>query len=44
MGHTEKRSRPSCCKESTIGILDKLVTNSVTPVGLPFILDDMLGM
>ncbi len=33
----------SCCKESTMGILDKLITNSVTPVGLPFILDDMLG-
>ncbi len=33
-----------CCRESTRKILDKLADNTVTPVGLPFILDDMIGI
>lgn len=33
----------SCCRESARMILNKLAINSVTPVGLPFILDDLLG-
>ncbi|MEG6611745.1 DUF6514 family protein [Pseudoclostridium thermosuccinogenes] len=34
----------SCCKESVIRILDKLACNTVTPVGMPYVLDDMLGV
>lgn len=34
----------SCCRENTKKILDKLAVNTVTPVGLPFILDDMIGI
>lgn len=33
-----------CCKESTKYILNKLANNTVTPVGLPFILDDIIGI
>lgn len=34
----------SCCKENVKEILNKLARNAVTPMGLPFILDDMLGV
>lgn len=34
----------SCCRESTREVLMKLADNTVTPVGLPFILDDMIGV
>lgn len=34
----------SCCKESTVDLIEKLARNSVTPVELPFVLDDMLGI
>jgi len=33
----------SCFKESTLEILKRLAENSVTPVSLPFILEDMIG-
>jgi len=34
----------SCCKENTKAVLNKLANNTVTPAGLPFILDDMIGI
>ncbi len=34
----------SNCKKSTEFILNKLADNTVTPVGMPFILDDMIGV
>jgi len=33
----------SCCRESARSMLDKLAYNTVTPVELPFILDDIIG-
>lgn len=33
-----------CCKDNAESILNKLADNSVTPVGMPFVLDDMLGV
>lgn len=33
----------SCCKESTRNVLNKLVNNTVTPLELMFILDDIIG-
>ncbi len=33
----------SCCADSVKSVLKKLASNTVTPVGLPFILDDLLG-
>lgn len=33
----------SCCYERTKNILSKLAENTVTPVGLPFVLDDIIG-
>lgn len=33
----------SCCKKSTKDVLDKLINNTVTPVTLDFIIDDILG-
>lgn len=33
-----------CCKESTINLLNTLAKNTVTPIGLPFIIDDIIGM
>ena len=32
-----------CCREKTRSILDKLACNSVTPVSLSFVIDDLLG-
>lgn len=34
----------SCCKESTVKVLSKLADNTVTPVGLAFVMDDMIGI
>jgi len=34
----------SSCKKSTEFILNKLAKNTVTPVGMPFVLDDMIGV
>jgi len=34
----------SCCREKVIKILELLSRNTVTPVGMPYILDDMLGV
>lgn len=34
----------SCCEESTQYILNKLAINSVTPLGLPYVLDDIIGI
>jgi hypothetical protein len=34
----------SCYREYVEDILDKLSLNTVTPIGLPFIIDDMLGI
>lgn len=34
----------SCCRENTIKLLDKLATNSVTPISLQCVIDDMIGM
>jgi hypothetical protein len=34
----------STCRKSTEYILNKLATNTVTPVSMPFILDDMIGV
>ena len=34
----------SCCRESVAKILDMLATNTVTPIGLPFIMDDLIGV
>lgn len=34
----------SCSRESTEQVLSKLIRNTVTPIELPFILDDMLGV
>jgi Family of unknown function (DUF6514) len=34
----------SCCEESTQNILNKLAINSVTPLGLPYVLDDLIGI
>lgn len=33
----------SCCIENTKAVIGKLAENTVTPVTLPFILDDLLG-
>jgi len=33
----------SCCRENARDILEKLARNTVTPVGLPYILDELLG-
>lgn len=33
----------SCCKENTRLLLNKLAENTVTPVGLQFVLDDLIG-
>jgi len=33
----------SCSKENTKRVLSRLIKNTVTPVSLPFILDDILG-
>jgi len=43
--HTEKKSilNYSFCKESTKQILHKLANNSVTPIGLHFVIDDLIG-
>jgi len=40
---TESVRNFSCCRESTRSVLDKLARNTVTPLCLQFILDDMLG-
>ncbi len=34
----------SCCMENTRDLLTKLAEHTVTPVGLHFILDDMMGV
>lgn len=34
----------SCCMESTRSLLNTLANNTVTPIALPFILDDMIGV
>ncbi|MCX7920688.1 MAG: DUF6514 family protein [Clostridia bacterium] len=34
----------SCCKEDTRQVLDKLANNTVTPVALSFVIDDILGL
>lgn len=34
----------TCCREYAKKIVDKLAYNTVTPVGLPFVLDDILGV
>lgn len=34
----------SCNEQNTARILEKLANNLVTPVGLPFVLDDMIGV
>jgi hypothetical protein len=34
----------SCCREETKHIVEKLADNLVTPVGLYFVLDDILGI
>jgi hypothetical protein len=34
----------SCSRDGVRLLLHKLIANTVTPVGLPFILDDMLGI
>ena len=34
----------SCCKEKVVKILENLSHNTVTPVGMPYVLDDMLGI
>ncbi|MCX7749761.1 MAG: DUF6514 family protein [Clostridia bacterium] len=33
----------SCCEDSAREIIDKLAKNTVTPVGLPFVIEDLLG-
>lgn len=33
-----------CCKEETQKVLKKLVDNTVTPMGMLYVLDDMLGI
>lgn len=33
----------SCCRESTRHLLGKLASNTVTPMGLPFVLDNIIG-
>lgn len=34
----------SCSKENTLEMIEKLAKNSVTPVSLRYIIDDMLGV
>jgi hypothetical protein len=34
----------SCNKENTIGILNKLANNTVTPMSLQFVLEDIIGV
>ena len=34
----------SCCREKTEDILNLLANNTVTPVGLSFVLDDIIGI
>ena len=34
----------SSCEENTQYILNKLAINSVTPLGLPYVLDDIIGI
>jgi hypothetical protein len=34
----------SFCKENTIKMLDKLAENTVTPTGLTYVIDDMMGI
>lgn len=34
----------SCCIEKTKDVLEMLAKNSVTPVGLQFVLEDMIGI
>jgi hypothetical protein len=34
----------SCCEENAQYILNKLAINSVTPLGLPYVLDDIIGI
>jgi hypothetical protein len=34
----------SCCREYTEKMMEKLYINRVTPVGLPYVIDDIMGV
>ena len=34
----------SFCRDNTIAVLEKLAANTVTPIALNYVIDDMMGM